>query len=268
MKPNRGWLTNPERKERKNRSLSFTEQDVKDLIKKIETAPNYISKTLSGEVDRLFRLRDKAIISTGWIWFKRAGEILSVKRKDVALTDTEILVTFNIQKKSRRFKICPVCDTKSGYKARFCRECKTDIQYEEIQGEKEDYIKTKRKTIRNYFVKYIIEWLEAFDSMDLLDSEEAWFFPSFQVVFNSGFFKFFSEKPMTVQNLDSILQKLDPTITSSFFRYFQTERYLSLGYLPHELKEIGDWSSSKMPEIYAERIGLTPAMRRWSEDVR
>ena len=273
MVQNRGWLTNPERRERKNRSLSFTEKDVKDLITKIEAAPNYISETLSGEVDRLFRLRDKAIISTGWIWFKRAGEILGVKRKDVVLTDTEILVTFHIQKKSKRFKICPVCEakgktTRSGYRAKFCRECKTDIQYEEVQGEKQDFIKTKRKTLRNYFVKYILEWLEAFDSMELMDPEEAWFFPSFQVVFNSGFFKFYSEKPMTVQNLDAILQKLDFTITSSFFRYFQTERYLSLGYLPHELKEIGDWSSSKMPEIYAERMGLTPTLRKWSEDVR
>ena len=268
MKHNRGWLANPRRRERKERSLSFTEKDVKELIRKIEVAPNYVSETLSGEVDRLFRLRDKAIISTFWVWFKRAGEVLGVKRKDVALTDTEILITFHIQKKSKRFKICPVCGTKSGYKANFCRECKTDIQYEEVQGEKQDFIKTKRKTLRNYFVKYILEWLEEFDSLELMDPEEAWFFPAFQVVFNSGFFKFYSEKPMTVQNLDAILQKLDYTITSSFFRYFQTERYLSLGYLPHELKEIGDWSSSKMPELYAERMGLTPTMRKWSEDVR
>ena len=73
---------------------------------------------------------------------------------------------------------------------------------------------------------------------------------------------------MTVQNLDAILQKLDSTITSSFFRYFATEKYLSLGYLPHELKEVGDWSSSRMPELYAERMGLTPALRKWSEDSR
>jgi hypothetical protein len=85
---------------------------------------------------------------------------------------------------------------------------------------------------------------------------------------DSGYFKFFSERPMTVQNLDAILQRLDPTITSSFFRYFATEKYLSLGYLPHELKEVGDWSSSRMPELYAERMGLTPALRKWSEDVR
>jgi len=38
--------------------------------------------------------------------------------------------------------------------------------------------------------------------------------------------------------------------------------------IAYELKEIGDWSSSKMPEIYAERKGIIVAQRRWSEDVR
>jgi hypothetical protein len=129
---------------------------------------------------------------------------------------------------------------------------------------------TKRKTVKNKFVQYIVTWLTEFNKLTekISDSEEAWFFPSLRVTFNSAYFKFFSSKCMTVQNLNRILQRLDPTVTSSFFRYFATEKYLSLGYLPHELKEVGDWSSSKMPEIYAERMGLTPTLRKWSEDVR
>ncbi len=103
---------------------------------------------------------------------------------------------------------------------------------------------------------------------NLEDSGDAWFFPALKVAFNSGYLKFFSEKPMTVQNLNHILQRLDPTITSSFFRYFRTEQLQVLGYTNEELKQIGDWSSSRMPEIYAERKGLTPAQRRFAEDVR
>jgi len=59
----------------------------------------YCKKKLGPEIDRLLRLRDKAIISTGWIWFKRASEFLSVKSKDVAVTDHQLLVTFTIKKK-------------------------------------------------------------------------------------------------------------------------------------------------------------------------
>ena len=73
---------------------------------------------------------------------------------------------------------------------------------------------------------------------------------------------------MTVQNFDHILQKLDYTITSSFFRYFRTEQLLTLGYSERELKQIGDWDSSRMPEVYAERKDLNVAQRRFAEDVR
>jgi integrase len=266
----RGWLKNPERRKRQKKSLAFTERHVQGLLDKIDSIPEYVKPTLGPEIDRLLRLRDKAIISTGWIWFKRASEFLGIKRKDVQVTDSQILVTFTIKKKVKRFKICPVCETKSGYRAKFCRECKTGLKDVEVQGEKEDTIVTKRKTLKNRFVQHIINWLNEFDKLteNLKDSQEAWFFPALKVVFNSGYLKYFSEKPMTVQNLNHILQRLDPTITSSFFRYFRTEQLLTLGYTERELKQIGDWSSSRMPEIYAERKGLTPAQRRFAEDTR
>ena len=266
----RGWLQNPARKERHQKSLAFTDKDVQKLLDKISSMPEYVSPTLGPEIDGILRLRDKAIISTLWIWFKRGHEVLSVRRKDVVLTEKQILITFSVQKKSKRFKVCPLCNTKSGYKSKFCRECKSSLQDVEVQGEKGDFIRTKRKTMKNRFVQYIINWLTEFDKLTekISDSEEGWFFPALKVVFHSGYLKFFSEKCMTIQNLNFILQRLDPTVTSSFFRYFAVEKYLSLGYLPHELKALGDWSSSKMPEIYAERMGLTPTLRKWSEDVR
>ncbi len=266
----RGWLKNPARKERQQKSLAFTDKHVQGLLDKIDLLPEYVSPTLGPEIDRLIRFRDKAIISTGWIWFKRASEFLSVKRKDVAVTDGQILVTFRIKKKSKRYKLCPQCETKSGYLAKFCRECKANLQDAEVQGEKGEFIVTKRKTLKNNFVQHIVSWLTEFDKLteEISDSEEAWFFPALKVVFTSGYFKFFSEKCMTVQNLNHILQRLDHSITSSFFRYFRTEQLLTLGYTERELKQIGDWSSSRMPEIYAKRAGLSQSERRFAEDVR
>ena len=266
----RGWLANPERKARQQKSLAFTDKDVQGLLDKIDRLPEYVSPTLGLDIDKLLRLRDKAIISTGWTWFKRASEFLSVKRKDVVLTNRQILVTFTIKKKTKRVKICPVCNTKSGYKSKFCRTCRADLGDVEVQGEKEDTVVTKRKTMKNRFVQHIVNWLNEFDKLteDLADSEEAWFFPALKVVFNTGYLKYFSEKPMTVQNLNHILQRLDHSITSSFFRYFATEKYLTLGYTERELKKIGDWSSSRMPEIYAKRAGLSQSERRFAEDVR
>jgi hypothetical protein len=71
---------------------------------------------------------------------------------------------------------------------------------------------------------------------------------------------------MTVERLNQILQNLDPTLTSCHFRYAGAENNLRRGYTPSDLKEIGDWSSAKQPESYAERKGLTPTQKRFSED--
>lgn len=262
----RGWLVNPDRRARRDRAHTFTDKDAERLIKTIEETPEYVSSTLDPELDRLMRLRDKALIATAWTWFKRANEILSVKRKDVSLTEREVLVTFHIQKKQKRFKVCPECETKNGYRSNFCRKCKADLRGVPVKLEGEPQIVTKRKTLKHKFTRYIVEWLSEFDKQT--EDQEAWFFPALRVVFTSAYFDLKSERPMTVQNFDRILKRLDQDMTSCLFRYGGSEKYLELGYTPYELKEIGDWSSSKMPEVYAERKGITVAQRRWSEDVR
>ena len=263
-----GWLTNPERKMRRDNANTFTSKDAQFLIDKIDSITNYVSPTLISDEDRTLdtnvRARDKAIIAIGYIFFKRGGEILGLRLKEIEVTDRELIVTFFIEKKRKRLKYCPECNTKNGIKSKFCKECKTGLSEVPITYEGEPLIRPKRKTLRNKFTKYILDWFEILQS--LTDNPDALFFPPLQVVFNSAYFDFNRKKPMTIQNLDRLLQRLDPTMTSSLFRYGGTERYLNLGYTPSELKEIGDWSSSRMPEIYAERKGITAAQRRWSED--
>jgi len=270
-KPLRGWLANPKRKERRDTANTFTNKDALKLITEIDRIPEYVSGTLtktenSKDLDNQVRLRDKALIAISWIWFKRAGEVLGLKRKDVSITDRELLVTFHIQKKRKRFKTCPECDTKNGYKSNYCRKCNRDLQTIPVTYEGEPLIVTKRKTLKNKFTKFVIEWLDKFDT--LTENEESWLFPSLQVFFTSASFRFNNIKHMTVQNFDRILKRLDSRMTSCLFRYGGAEKYLVLGYTPFELKEIGDWSSTKMPEIYAKRKGITAAQRRWSEDIR
>jgi len=275
-----GWLTNPQRKARRNRANTFTDQDAEKLLAKIDDLPHYISPTLKDEnldLDFLMRTRDRSLIALNWIFFKRASEVLGLKRKDVQLTSRELLVTFNIRKKKKRMKICPVCEEKNGFKNRFCRSCSLDLKDVSVIELGETRIITKRKTLDYTFTKPIVDWLREFDK--LTDDKEAWFFPPLQVVFNFAFFDFHririnkrTGEPYTtsfsIQNYDRILQRLDPTMTSSMFRYGGAEKYLLLGYTPTELKSVGDWDSSRMPEIYAERKDLSVAQRRFAEDTR
>ena len=122
-----------------------------------------------------------------------------------------------------------------------------------------------------------MDWLQEFDKQTA--DKEVWFFPPLQVFFNFAFFDFHRIRinkktgepystSMSIQNYDRLLQRLDKTMTSTMFRYGGAEKFLLLGYSPTELKSIGDWDSSLMPEIYAARKDLTPAQRRFAEDIR
>jgi len=267
LKGKTGWLKNKARKERKDRPGTFTDEDCGKLIRMIEEEPHYISEKLGVELNKLVRLRDKALISIAWIFFKRGGEVLKLKRKDINLTETEIFVTFTISKKQKRYKTCGDCGEKNGYKSNYCKKCSANLHEADVLVDSSPRIVTKKKTLRAQFAKYVQEWVLNFDEF-APDSPEALFFPPLRVVFSHGYFDLYSLKPMTIQNLNRILKRLDPTMTSSLFRYGGTEKYLLLGYTPRDLKEIGDWSTSYMPEVYAERKGLTPTQQRWSEDTR
>ena len=277
-KQKHGWLTNLSRKRRRDRANTLTNEQVQEMLNKIDDFVFYISDRLTPkELDHLVRLRDRALISLNWIWFKRASEILSLKRKDVQVTDRELLVTFSIRKKKKRNKVCPRCDEVNGFKNKFCRNCSLDLANVPVTEEGETKIITKRKTLQYPFCKPVVEWLEAFDKQT--DDKEAWFFPPVQVAFYYAYFDFnrirINRKTgvpystgMSIQNYDRILQRLDSKMTSSMFRYGGSEKFLQLGYTPTELKSIGDWESSRMPEIYAERKDLNIAQRRFAEDIR
>jgi len=267
--PLRGWLKNRYRRDRREKPQTLTDEAVKNLIQKIDSMEWYVKKTLGREIDMLVRLRDKALIAMAWTFFKRGGEILSIKRKDVMKTDRELLVTFNIFKKKKRVKICPQCNEPNSRRSIYCKKCGSNIASvgETIIGGGSTIV-TKRKTLKYPFTRYICDWLEAFDKLTDKhpNASEYSLFPPLKIKFQNAVFNF--KKRMTIQNFDKILQKLDPSLTSCHFRYGGAEKYLLLGYSPHELREIGDWETSKMPEIYAKRKGLTKIQIQWSEDIR
>ena len=72
---------------------------------------------------------------------------------------------------------------------------------------------------------------------------------------------------LSVQRLDQILQRLDPTMSSCMFRYGHSEQLFYSGYSEYDLKDIGDWESTRMPEIYAKRRGITPPSDRFAKDL-
>jgi len=62
----KGWLQNPERRNRQQKSLAFTDSHVQELLAKIDHIPQYCKKSLGPEIDRLLRLRDRGLVVHGF----------------------------------------------------------------------------------------------------------------------------------------------------------------------------------------------------------
>lgn len=280
-KPWTGWLKNDEHLKRREASATLTDRDVKKLIKKIETMPKYCTpidfkdpeEAKSYKVyESMLRHRDIALISLTWIFFKRGNEILHVKFEDITITNTELLVSLFIEKKQKHYKFCLNCTdknkkpTKNSLKSQFCKHCGCDIKQlaPTLVGAKPER-KTKRKAIDNYFSKYIVRW---YQDMEGMGAERKWWMFPRSHYFSKYRFLFTGKKPLSIQRFNQILQRLDPSLTSSMFRYGGAEKWLSLGYTPYDVRDVGDWSSSAMPERYAKKKGLTPKQREFSKDNR
>ena len=256
-----GWLKNPARKERRDQPYTLTDSHVMELLKKIEEMPKYTKR--GGNYEKLLRIRDSALIALTWIFFKRGGEVLRTRLRDIYYNERELSITFRIEKKARRIKICPKCREKNSFKASFCKKCGEPIANVKVTliGQK-SFVVTKHMTMRNPFCKYVVKWLETAKKLGC--PQDGFIFAPYH--FQSG--SFLWKTPITIQRFDQILQALDPTLTSCMFRYGGSEKYLRLGYTVFELMEIGDWSTSRMPEIYAKRKGLTASQKKFSEDTR
>lgn len=260
-----GWLKNKKRRARREAPLTLTDNQVQKMIDDVENMIGYTK--LSEEEDRLIRYRDTALIGTDWTFFKRGNEILHICFGQVAITDKYLKVGIYIEKKQKRFRICPKCEPKikNSLKSKFCKNCGDDISnvVPTVIGVKPE-LKTKIKSLKFPFCKYLARWIREMEKMGA--EAEWWVFPRFHYFSHSFLFK--NDKPLSIQRFDQILQRLDPSMTSAMFRYGGAEKYLEMGYSPYEVKQIGDWSSSLMPERYADKKGLTKTDKQFSNDLR
>ncbi len=259
-----GWLKNEQRLKRRDSAFTLSDKEALKLIEKIGRG-NYTK--CDEAADQMIRLRDQAIIALEQTWFKRGNEGLSLNFSDIGYNETEVIVTFTIEKKSKAYKICGSCNTKNAKAANFCKKCGIDLkQVEPTRASQKPVRRTKSKTRKQVFMPYIVAWIQKLEELKV--PRDSWLFPRYHYFSRSFLWSTKKYKHMTVERLNQILQNLDPTLTSCLFRYAGAENNLRKGYTPTDLKEIGDWSSSRIPEIYAERKGLTPTQKRFSEDTQ
>jgi integrase len=254
-----GWLQNKERKQRRDSPNTLTDKQVLNMINIIGDVLQY--SRLNIELDRLLRLRDQALLAVGQIFFKRSNEILKLRLGDTFYDTNELAITFTISKKRRKMKVCPSCGAINARKAVVCNQCATSIETTPLTLKgPNSVIVTKRKSLSHPLCPVVVKWIDKLKELQRDQSD--FLFPTFKykgICFG---------RHLTNSRFNQILQHLDKTLTSSFFRYGVSEQLLKLGYSTYELKVIGDWSSEHMPSVYAARKGFTVQERRFAQDVR
>ena len=241
----KGWLVNKKRRARRDRINTLTNSDVMKLITAIDKAKNYTK--YHQDIDKLIRLRDKAVIALGWMFFKRGNELLGVRVGQAEIifktkndkTEEYLVVQFVIQKKKKYRKFCPYCETRSkptsnAKDANFCRNCGNSLtEVVPVSVGKDSDPIPKSKLLSYLFCKYVVEWLDYVKTKKV--DKENFLFPPYKrwLGFRFGHGEEKSENSLyhiTVQRLNQILQRLDPTLTSSMFRYGHTTTLLSWFY--------------------------------------
>ena len=270
-----GWLQDPKRKDRREKEDTLTAQEVGVFIQKIQVVKNYSKLDL--ENDKLLRLRDQAAMALWWIFFKRGGEMLALKAKHVVVADKKLVVTYSIEKKKRFVLLCGSCGFENRRRSRkdsddkyvTCQRCNQSLEISKRETRKEIVTRIKRRSLRDPLTQYVIAWKECVDKMS--PGPESWFFSGFQYFKNC--FLWESKKPLTIQWLDWMLQKTEPSLTSSMARYGHTEQLFkaktpggSPKYSVDAITNRGDWESYDMPMLYRKKKGLTQAELEFEED--
>jgi hypothetical protein len=77
--------------------------------------------------DEYFRLRALAVLSLLRLCGKRRGEISWIPLDNFRVENGLLTVTFTLEKKKRKHKKCPSCNTQNSKGSLFCKKCGSDI---------------------------------------------------------------------------------------------------------------------------------------------
>lgn len=266
-----GWLQVPERADRRNQNETLTPRDIELLLAKVKTISGY--SKLHPDTDQIVRLRDAAVIALWWLFFKRGGEVLSVLAKNVDVAEDKLVVRYELEKK-RHFVLVCKCGYENNRRDRknrdgawiACKKCGVSLETAARQSKSDKVESLKRRTLKDPFCQYVLDW------KTLVPQEAKWFFPKFQFFKNS--FVWDSQKPLTVQWFDKMLQRLDYSLTSHMARYGHTEVLFraktpggSPKYNVHTITQRGDWESYAMPMRYAKRKSISEDEAKMEDDV-
>jgi integrase len=189
-------------KQRTERKTVVSDSEFQEMLKAAETIQ-----------DKYMKLRAKAVLCVLRLVGKRRGEVASISLDDVKVENNFLHITFVLEKKRKRFKICPACQTKNMAKASFCSKCGFNLENVTKQRKGRPTTSTKSIPLSDSLTGPIIEY------MDYLKSREPdvkFLFPSGRNVF--GHYVILPNKHLAGRHIFNIVRETSQSVWCHLFR--------------------------------------------------
>jgi integrase len=189
-------------KQRTERKTVVTDLEFQEMLKTAETMQ-----------DKYMRLRAKAVLCILRLTGKRRGEVAALEFNDVKVENNFLHISFVLEKKRKRFKICPACETRNMSKALFCAKCGFNLENVAKQRKGRPTTSTKSIPLSDPLTGPIIEYM---DYLKTREPSVKFLFPSARNVF--GHYVILPNKHLNGRHIFNIVRGLTTNCWPHLFR--------------------------------------------------
>lgn len=163
--------------------------------------------------DEYFRLRALAVLSLLRLCGKRRGEISLIPLDNFKVENDLLNVTFSLEKKKRKHKKCPDCESKNSKGSLFCKKCGLDLSGVQIAFTSKQSKSLKAFPISNPLTQNILKYL---DYLNSLNPVPKFWLPSGKNIF--GYYAIIPNRHLSDREVFNIVRSSSETLWPHLFR--------------------------------------------------
>jgi ribosomal protein L40E len=163
--------------------------------------------------DEFFRLRALAVLCLLRLTGKRREEIAKVQLDFVTLENGFLTITFELEKKKRRKKICDDCGAVNSKASSFCKKCGSNISKIEPRSNKKPDLSTKSIPLTDPLTQPISKYVNYLRNETM---DPKFLFPRGKIIFGNYFL--LQKQHLTGRQIFNIVRSISETIWPHLFR--------------------------------------------------
>jgi hypothetical protein len=163
--------------------------------------------------DEYFRLRALAVLSLLRLSGKRRTEIAWIPLENFKVENDLLTVTFTLEKKKRKHKKCPGCNTKNSKGSLFCKKCGSPLSNVPLTFTSKQSRASKALPLTDPLTQNILQYLNYLRSLKLMPK---YWLPSGKSVF--GYYIIMPDRHLSGRAVFNIVRDSSETLWPHLFR--------------------------------------------------